>query len=465
MQSLLKRSTARAFKPQCGGCGKEVAPDDINIADGTLLCRRCGQVTLIRDDSEDDDVAEAMRVWTPATTPVPRPRGARAHVLQRGDGLMLTRFAGSIGLAVFLTLFEIGWTAATGFLLLEVVRDRSVEMILFAVPFVVAWIAVLCLLIGGFTTRETLTIGLAGVGYEKRAIVRLSGQRVALDDLRDIAGFESPATDDTPSQRGLCIRTAGRSIRFAKGASDDELLWLADVIRRRAHELAPRAWQTEPTTGDAPPAGSTRAWAIELGPDAAEQPVGTTYRLEPRSDGVRLTRWLGHDFTFGGVVSMFLICAFCNGILSVFLWGLISGKAAEDMGNPGAWFMGLFLVPFVAIGLVLLVVLLGMLLQPFTVRTWWFGYDGIRTRFSVLGLGWSRTRPLDTVARMEFRGGSKRRRRRGRRRDDEEEEPKALALIDVDGEDIIEISPMTEGEARWVAAELYSALRHRFRRR
>lgn len=76
-----------------------------------------------------------------------------------------------------------------------------------------------------------------------------------------------------------------------------------------------------------------------FGGSAAHPPVGNTQSLKPQSSKV------------GRLVMMLCIALFWNGIVSVFLFAVLIPSFQE--GNP-EWFLAIFLVPFVLIGLALI---------------------------------------------------------------------------------------------------------------
>ena len=68
------------------------------------------------------------------------------------------------------------------------------------------------------------------------------------------------------------------------------------------------------------------------------------------------------------------------------------------------------------------------------------------------------------MSRVELRGHARRRRFRRRGSDDGDTDACALGLVDLNGEDLLEIDRLTEKEARWIAAELFQGFAGHFAR-
>lgn len=98
------------------------------------------------------------------------------------------------------------------------------------------------------------------------------------------------------------------------------------------------------------------------------------------------------------VVGMVIIAAIWNGIISVFLWQVYKGFAA---GNP-EWFLTIFMIPFVLVGLALIIGIFYMVLASFNPRpklTITPSSPRLGTR---LRIGWRFTGRTGRITRLEI---------------------------------------------------------------
>ncbi len=106
-------------------------------------------------------------------------------------------------------------------------------------------------------------------------------------------------------------------------------------------------------------------------------------------------------FSLAGLLGALFINLFWNGIVSVFLMALFGfGPEGPQQFGIGWWGMFLFLIPFEAIGLVMVVALFAVLLEPVHWTTWRFNRDEIALRDSWLGIGRTRRYDASSVTRV-----------------------------------------------------------------
>jgi hypothetical protein len=365
----------------------------------------------------------------------------------------------------FLLLWLCGWTVGCVFLVGIVVADPKPLHLLFALPFWSAEIFVVCLVAGMFLGRATLRLSPAGLDYEYRAVVRIDARHVPLDELRGFASSDStmPRSEDKTSWRCLHVETAGQPLEFAAGIDEHELEWLGQLLREH---LATLRHESPRPASDAPPPDSDPAVAAPIDvdqPRRAEVLRPTSRRCEQPSDSrIELLRdWEGLHFRWRGQWSLLsiggatFVCLFWNSIVSVFVYHLF------DEFN---WFLFFFLIPFEAIGLLLLGGWLMAITAPAWRRQWVFLRHEIRRRTSVLGIGFTRRFSIERLDRIELlcetfgpttasEAGSVFITGRF-----------ALSLVGPDNVEVVRIGQLTQGEARWLADEVFSHHPHWFRR-
>ena len=132
-----------------------------------------------------------------------------------------------------------------------------------------------------------------------------------------------------------------------------------------------------------------------------------------------------------------------------------------------SWFLLLFLSPLWVIGLCALLVLVPI---PFRVERWAMTPGEITARFSIFfGLGRPQRIEAKSVARVELRKNARIEPRKNARirkwlvpRSYQEEwgdAPYSLGLVGWEGQDLLIIDALTEGEARWMGGQMCELLK------
>lgn len=189
----------------------------------------------------------------------------------------------------------------------------------------------------------------------------------------------------------------------------------------------------------------------------ADPPEGTRLDLVRDLDGTRVRRaggGVGAAGYLGAIGFLTVFNLIWNGVVVGFLYGL-----TRDF----QWFLALFLIPFVIIGLAVLVLWLALLTSPLWRWTWTFAPGMVTSRWSVLGIGRTKMRELSRLSRVELRwmptGAGRLLHVRGRAAGP----PLCLlAFVGPDGGDVVTIQSLTEAEARWLAYELFQDFRRWF---
>ena len=154
--------------------------------------------------------------------------------------------------------------------------------------------------------------------------------------------------------------------------------------------------------------------------------------------------------------------------MSVFVYGLIFG---DENGNPqgaGRIGLGVFLIPFVAIGLVMMVILAATLFAPYHRYRLRFSRQEFTTASTWFGIGRDHSTSVSNLDRIEVE-----------RIDDAKERVKfsikrmsnltspdvatyTLALIDRNTQELGKVDGLSLGEAQWMADTVLRARREWF---
>jgi hypothetical protein len=157
---------------------------------------------------------------------------------------------------------------------------------------------------------------------------------------------------------------------------------------------------------------------------------------------------------------MLFIAMFWNGIVGVFV-AVLAGLAPMDTAPHGAawWGLFVFLIPFEAVGLTLVVGLLAAVVEPFRVTRWGFGRDSVArtTTRAGLPLAWNRRYRHDGLATASVRDEPPRRGSFRAARGEPTGAHNGLLVADEANVEVCTIPGLTLGEARWMKGRLQAA--------
>ena len=318
-----------------------------------------------------------------------------------------------------------------------------------------------------FLGTERLRIGPDGLDYQSRALIPLQERHVPLGEIKGI-------------DYSLKIETVGKPVRFCQDIKPRELRWLADLLQRHLQALMPdRVIPLQPDLG----AVTKLTVPIEvLGPAGAtpEPPPDCAIRLYTDWDRVEFVRRTASSLVSYGFTPLYLIlsygissiCYICCilGIL-VFGWYGMFSLFGLLLELKHSWFLLLFLSPFWVIGLCFILWLycsiLGfyclLLTRPFRVERWAMMPGEITARFSIFfGLGRPQRIEAKSVGRVELRKNAGITRKWLFPRSYQEQEgdaPYSLGLVGWEGQDLLIIDALTEGEARWMGGQMCELLK------
>lgn len=406
-----------------------------------------------------------------------RPSFCRFRVQMTDNELLLRYRAGILGrlfLVGFLSLWLSFWTVGVMMMLRELWQNFEVTMLLMAIPFVTAEVAVIVIIFGLLFYRESLSITSEAVTLRRRALIPLSRRVIPTREVV-YADYFYERTGKNGRSR-LRIVTVGAPLLMASGVSSTDAGYAATLINnwldqnatqrdRLPSEQERQAAQTS-TTRSLKELFAARLEAKQHhSADDDEEPAedevlipGEGPELPPSDsrwsavseyDGVTFTsrdRW-----QLSTAVTLTGIALFWNGIVSTILVASISEGKFH-------WGIGLFFTPFVVIGVAILFAWFQAVTAPAWRTTWILDRHEVIRRKSFLFLRRQRVTPITTVSHLELE----------RVLDLSDGEDTAaqiyqLNLIDQANEQIVSLSSLSEGEARWMAREIYSACYHWFR--
>jgi hypothetical protein len=405
-----------------------------------------------------------------------RPDRLTVDYYEEPDTLVVHKRRGG-GPSVILMLWLSAWTVGCVVLVVQVLKEPSLGMIAFALPFWASWLFVASLLVWMIFGKETLFLDRQEAIFRRKAFVRLSSRIVPREELRGFRECRSSYTENDQYLWGIEMVTLGKPVRFAFRLPDRERAWLIYQLNRflgvsgpvqQRHPRPPMKLARDASPGESATSNSTHeaTEVLSLESTLTEPPTGCRWRLTDETDAFDF-RQKGR-LNIGAVAMLLFVSVFWNGIVSVFvllLFGLM------PINNPPQgwqwWGLFVFLIPFEVIGLALFAALLVAVLEPFRRTACRFEWDRIisQTRWPV----YRHTRAWEVVGldRVELRRCSddpKRRRFSDATADMSGHTPFDLALVAGNNIDLCEIRHLTEGEARWMAGIILDRRRNWFGR-
>jgi hypothetical protein len=373
---------------------------------------------------------------------ISKPLNCSVQIEDDGEGLVLQRRPGSSAGVVGLSLFLIVWTLACVFLARQAAQQPTLEHILFGVPFWASWVGVLLGLFWMIFGVETLRLGQDSLSYCSRAFLTLNKRQVPRHEIQGVTEFASVRDSEWGTvEHGLKFVTWGRPLRFFKGLGAEERMWLRDLLQRRL-----------------PACADDESAAVEvLNPIQPHCVPPTDNALELLAEWDRTVFTRRRSINLAALYALTFINVFWSGVVAIFLLGAVEAIAVDAF----AWFTLVLLVPFVGLGLVLLVCWWVVLTAPFWVNRWSVSRDVVASHFSVFGIGRTRAVAVDCLQRIEVRKNASSKQWRlypETLTDQEGDAPFALALVGRDAQDLLTIDHLTEGEARWMGGHFCDLL-------
>ena len=351
---------------------------------------------------------------------ISKPQRCWVHVEQVGDELVLrwrAKWFAAPGLFVFLLLFTalpflLLFMAFWVFTIAHAIRTPTLGDILYNIFVIASGIAMCilgaCYLLRWFLGTERLRIGPDGLDYQSRALIPLQERHVPLGEIKGI-------------DYSLKIETLGKPVWFWGDILPRERRWLANLLQRHLQALMPdRVITLQP-----PDLGAV---TIEvLGPAGAtpEPPSDCAIRLYTDWDRVEFVRRRTFSLVSYGFTSLYLILYHLGSLLVI---GLFASLA-----------LGYFV----------------LLTIPFWVERWAMRPGEITARFSIFpGLGRPQRIEAKSVDRVELRKNAGIRKWLASHQEQQGDAPYSLGLVGREGQDLLIIAALTEGEARWMGGQM-----------
>lgn len=385
-----------------------------------------------------------------ATTRVPRPARCHTQIGEFGRQLELRSprfFQGKGCAAGFLGVWLIGWSAGCSMIVALVCADPTLLNVVFAIPFITAWFVAGGALIGILFGRHWLRIDPQGLDYRFCAIIPLRRRHVPLDELK-----RAISADQT--QSCMRIETAGKPVDFGCNLSPEELRWLIQRVNDHIDGLRPEQGFRPDSSSRADvtsPEPQRTTYAAEI-LTVASRPVAPPSDCRFALDDFEELRfeWVGR-WSLAALVGTTFINLFWNGIVGVFVLQLISDFQ---------WFLFFFLIPFEVIGLAMFGAWILAVAAPGCRERWCFGWEWIRHRRSVFGVGWTRRYRAERLNRIELENRPA--------SSGTAANPAMIDLTDSGGDYLLsfvscdegiafQVTGLTEGEARWIADKVLRA--------
>jgi hypothetical protein len=411
-----------------------------------------------------------------ATEPA-EPQRLSVHVQRAGDSITLINTQRQWAIAAFLMVWLTGWTVGCVFLLGALLSKFSLVMLLFALPFLAAWLVVASILGGMIASRETLTLEEEGATYRRTVFgLPVAYRKVPL---REITSFDtSVAKRQGRRLRRLEMQTIGAPLRLAADLTGEELAWLAHTFNASLASLKRYSGPIERTSPDeeTPPLDpADLPPVLELRPPSASpvsRPSEAAWEQETTIDYIAFAQ-RGY-ITLAGLGGVLFVTVFWNSIVGIFVAGLLGflpdGRKGGFAKGGEWWLLFFFLIPFELIGLGFFVALAMTLLEPLRRSRWIFHRHAIAYRVAWLGLGTTKRYAVDQLGRLELRkasedeedGETKPRKKQVQQQSQENEVNLAtgekpvgprfsLAFVTKDGTDVCQIPNLSLGETCWMA--------------
>lgn len=348
------------------------------------------------------------------------------------------------GVAFFLTFWLCGWTAGCLFLAYQIWTKPEVFLLVFAIPFWTSWLFVAGLLLSMLLRKEVLVLDETGAVLTKSLLFPISRRFVPLAELKCFESIFGRSGDaDSAPVNHIKMVTLGQPLQTFADLPHDERAWL---VWRLNHQLK----VLNPHDDDDPRTPSSRRT------DSVEPPSDNSWKLIEDYDSISFVQ--RGKLQLSAVMGALFIALFWNGIVSVFVMVLLGVAPGGPARFSGEWWgLFLFLIPFEAIGLLILCGFLLTILEPIRRTMWRFEQYEIRYYYGWLGIGYRRR--YDNTAVAEVNLDQDDANAKNSTVPQQKMLPAAmgnsrLRFVDDQNTEIVSISGLTEGEALWIRDNL-----------
>ncbi len=247
-------------------CGAQIAIEDVNMAEGVALCRRCGRLSRLADlaapaneraSGSSKDQAEARKAAALAQGDPPRGCAIRDF----GDRVVLRASARSLAGAGGLLFFAVFWNGIVSIFLVIMIASflhhagitlpswfptpfgsgsgtsqnmplgMTVFMALFLTPFVLVGVTVIGALMITIVGRVEVRLrgpdgvvftGVGPLGWKRR---------FDADAVEAVLLTDADIEENGKKKRAIAIETGKKTIKFASLLPDQRRLWLGGVLK------------------------------------------------------------------------------------------------------------------------------------------------------------------------------------------------------------------------------------------
>lgn len=268
-----------------------------------------------------------------------------------------------LGISLFMAFWLTGWSFGCGMMIKELLTKFAWFTLLFSIPFFVAWIAGAVILLSTLFGTRQISLAKDRLEFVHRVILPISKTEVLFEEIV-----------------GLNVITQGNFSNLIVQSSGEHLTISQNVSAERNEALRDFLYQQIPTIEK--PRISSRPEKIMVAGKRLESPANCSwYFAESFGRETKLANQ--GSWELRSILFLMGINLFWNGIVSVFL------VKAITVGSE--WFELLFLSPFVLIGLVMAVVLLFAVIDPFRKITYAFSDYEIEWSWKYFGIGRTKT--------------------------------------------------------------------------
>ena len=276
-----------------------------------------------------------------------RPDKLTVDFYEEADACVIHKRRGG-GPWAFLLLWLIGWTVGCEWLLVHILKDPTLWMFAFALPFWASWLFVAGMLVWMMFGKETLFLGREEALFLRTALIRLSSRVVPRKEIQGFRECRSSHKENDQYLWGIEMLTLGRPVQFAFRLPDQERVWLIHQLNRflktsgpneERHVFHPAVTIPRGTTsGETSISNGTLVLTEVLAFESTLAEPPTDCRWHVTEDSDTFVFWQKGRMKIGVLTVLLFVNAFWNGILSVFvmvLLGLMPGNNAPKGGNGG----------------------------------------------------------------------------------------------------------------------------------
>ena len=204
-----------------------------------------------------------------------------------------------------LLLWLIAWTVGCVALLVHVLKEPSLGMFAFALPFWASWLFVAGLLVWMIFGKETLFLDRDEAIFRRTAFIRLSSRIVPRKEVQGFRECRSSHRENNEYLWGIEMVTLGKPLRFAFRLPDRERAWLIHQLNlflgTSGPDAQPQTLQPPLTLARNASSGETSfsnstpvaTEALTFERTLAEPPTDCCWHLTEDSDAFAALAWLG----------------------------------------------------------------------------------------------------------------------------------------------------------------------------